>query len=236
MKKQLCTIILFILFAQLSFSQIKWGLYGGKTRSEFINKTTKSSFDLGGIGSIEFNDDQTMYSSGSSHFGWFIEPHIIHNLYFESGMIYEKRGFSKIEYYELHDMNHNYHYKMPYLGIPLSLNYYIVNKKFKLYILAGQKIGWFFEGEKGVSKNYRASKSGAEINVSTIRTEKIPVGKEGYFKSFNYDILLGGGIGVGRFYLVGVYNYGINNLSNINLFDYRIRVFNLSLKIDFSTK
>lgn len=223
--KQFILIFVFTMLTQVLFGQTKWGIYGGLTSASVNSKTDiggDNTYDIGGV--------------GAPHFGFFIEPNLTRNLYFETGMMIDKRGFSKREYYEPYDIDVTYDYTMPYVGVPMVLNLYIVNRGFKLYASAGQKIGFTFEGEKSVGKNFSASSNGTSYDFSDFETLEIPVGKDGIFKSFNYDLIVGIGIGVSRFYIAYNYNIGLRNISNIDILDYRSQVQNICLKIDFSKR
>lgn len=212
---------------------MRWGVYGGLSRSESVEKL--QPFNTGPGLDIELESepiDVAVYS----HIGWFIERNLVQNLFVETGMMYEKRGYTRGEYVPMYDASFNFQHKLPYVGIPLQVNYYLINRKFKFHVTAGQKVGWCFDGEKALSKNFSASVNGREFDSSAVRPTEIPVGKDGLYKSFNYDLLFGGGLGIGRFTFVVTYNLGLNNLSNFEMITYNSRVFNYGLRIDLTKK
>ncbi len=254
MKLKFTLFVAFALIVSISSNaQIKWGIYGGGSLLNYEDKS--SPINLGSLGSLTFNTD--FKSTGSYNMGVFFEFGVWKNLRLESGISIGNKGYEqnqKIvtdtygpddeygdpEWHYSATETYKYIYKMPYVGVPMVFNYYLVNKKIKLYASFGHKLGLCFNGE---TDNYRLGGSSSSwgsvpASVKNIQEElpniDIEVGSDGAFKAFHYDLVYGGGIGVGRFCLVYTYDYGLLNNSQLDLFEFKSRVHNICLKIDFS--
>ncbi|OFX82283.1 MAG: hypothetical protein A2W99_09510 [Bacteroidetes bacterium GWF2_33_16] len=253
MKTKIFLIAFTVLLNLSSNAQIKWGLYGGGSMLEY--QDLSSQLDIGDAGTISFNTDFS--NTMSYNLGLFIEFGLFKNLLLETGIFSGNKGFELIQKVITEELGpidvngdplwdytkkayYNYTYKMPYIGIPIIFNYYVVNKRFKFYISIGQKLGWCFNSE---TTNNLLSSSGSGHgdvpNSATVVEKELPnidiiVGEDGAFKSFHYDLVCGGGIGLGSFYLVYNYDYGLLNNSQIDILEFKSRVHNISLKIDLS--
>ncbi|MCW3789242.1 outer membrane beta-barrel protein [Plebeiibacterium sediminum] len=245
--------LLALIFTISSNAQIKWGIYGGGSVLTYEDQS--SPVNLDGLGSVSFNTN--FKSTGSYNLGIFLEFRVWKSLRLESGITMGNKGFKRNENIDIDEsgpldkngvpewhysskQSYNFSYKMPYVGVPMVFNYYLLNRKFKLYASLGHKLGLCFNG---TTDNYRTG--GSSIgngsipdNVRKIKQElpnsDIKVGRDDAFKAFHYDLVYGGGIGIGRFCIVYSYDYGLLNNSQSDQIKFKSRVHNVCLKIDFS--